>query len=42
MENQVCKLIVLVDMAGELRVFEDGWKGYEMDGWCRIPMEGFL
>lgn len=28
------QLIVFVDVAGELRMFEDGMKGYEMVGWC--------
>jgi len=41
MQNQVCKLIVSVDVASELRMFEDGWKGWEMVGWCGGPLGGF-
>ena len=41
MQNQVGKLIAFVDVTGELRMFMDGWKGYEMVGWCGGPLGSF-
>ena len=35
------QLITFVDVVGELRMFEDGWKGYEMVGWCGDPWVTF-
>jgi len=30
-----------VDVAGEVGMFEDGWKGYEIVGWFGGPLGGF-
>ena len=38
MQNQICKLISCGDVASGLRMFEDGWKVYEMVGWCGRPL----
>ena len=35
------QLIAFVDVEGEFRMFEDGWKGYEMVGWCGGILGGF-
>ena len=41
MQNQVCKLIASLDVASELRMFEDGRKGYEMVDGVEDPYKVF-